>query len=781
MYSGYEDVPRRGESPELPRSISTTNLDTTARCRNIIQQDWCPNAVPNGTNFFNATTRFTFTLPSLSGYPPDFQKFTFERIVDKRTQEVLETDRCLNWSPSLAKLIPLYTMGDGNCLLHAASLAMWGFQDRDFILRKAVHAALRASDNTSMLYQRWKFAREVENKLHSCELDPSQWQREWMSLIQQSSPEPALGMSLASLEEFHVFVLANILKRPIIMYSPTKMRSFVGSDTLQPGTFHGVYLPLLWDSRACAKDPLSLAFNGGHFSALVMFEDEARRNEFLLPLSDCYGQEFPVKFMHPVEKPQNLIKEYFDFEMVQTAGNKMTSCARLKVEKVPAYISTLISGFIDACSTAYQQYSKKDSHTSRSGNALCLNGCGLYGDTGFQGFCSRCYRERMEQKARPSPPMSSTLPPPIGINRALSQPTSAIKCPTCSNPGHPSYLGMCEACFKKQQSGDLGAALRRQGSGDYAAGKPANARSSDDRGVTQPQGQQYGGAYGERRRCGTSGCEFFGTAETNFYCSKCSKTMNPPSQQPPRPVPAPRTASQPQRSVGEGAGGDSCYKCRKFCGSPEYAGLCHGCFMEQTKESDRMSEPPSGRPLQGRTDYDERPSVPSVVPRGRLDDAPLGRSDSTQGRTIDGYTAQRPMDAYSAVQPGPQNRSRYPNDLSGTVERMSVSDRGTSSCFACERRDPTLLPRQSVFTVCYNHALQLDDLVTKGTQRPGSSPSYVGAPSQPSYAGASGGGEKPLKLICKVAGCSFRGVAELGGLCPNCYRDEGGVTNLKAE
>ena len=63
----------------------------------------------------------------------------------------------------------------------------------------------------------------------------------------------------------------------------------------------------------------------------------------------------------------------------------------------------------------------------------------------------------------------------------------------------------------------------------------------------------------------------------------------------------------------------------------------------------------------------------------------------------------------------------------------------------------------------------------------GSSPSYVGASPQPSYAGATGGGKKPLRLICRVAGCSFRGVAELGGLCPCCYRDEGGVTDLKAE
>ena len=845
----YQGFVRKGGPPELPRSISTTNLETTARCRNIIKQDWCPDAVPNGTNFFNTTTRFTFTLPSLSGYPPDFQKFTFERIVDKRTQDTMEGDRCLNWSPALAKLIPLYTSGDGNCLLHAASLAMWGFQDRDFILRRAVHTALKASDSTSTLYQRWKFAREDENKRHSYELEAAQWKREWQNVVQQSSPEPATGISLASLEEFHVFVLSNILKRPIIMYSSAQVESAAGY-TLQPGSFHGIYLPLLWDARYCTKDPLSLAFNGGHFSALVVFEDEAKRNEFHLPLTAYNGHELPVKFMHPKESPFPLIREYLDFEMVVASGGKI-SCARLKIEKVPAYMSTLIAGFIDACSNAFHQHDGRDAYTSRSGKALCRSGCGLYGDVATQGFCSRCFKKELQVP----PQATSGLPPPVA--RTASQP-STIKCASCSNPGLPQCLGLCQACYKNQQSVDGG------------AGKPLNAHTGDAFQRQQSGGVRAGeGGYGERRRCRTTDCEFFGTAETNFYCSKCSKVQPPPPlplmAAQPRPVPAPRTKQQeaPPRG-GEDAG--SCSKCHEFCGSPEYGGLCHGCFMEQTKENTSQKQQKAQPGRQGSADY--YPDASSGVARGRPDDIVPGRPDAygrtdlygrpdaygaqgrpdaygVQGRP-DAYGAQGRPDAYGA-QGRPDAGGQQPyraNDLNGTMQRLNTSDKGNAagpSCFACEGREPS--PHLTVFTVCYGHASQLSDVVRKraplepmttglaynSTGEPllGRSGSTGGKPYQPSYAGAPNGGgpggygggpggygggpsgygggpsgyggglsgydggpnggvapsygDKPAKLICITPGCSFKGRAELGGLCPNCVREQGGTTDLKAE
>ena len=315
-----------------------------------------------GTNFFTTTPSFTLTLPSLEDHPADFKQFCFDRIVDKETQRPLEGEKCLNWCKSATKLVPLYTMGDGNCLLHAASLGMWGFQDRDYILRRAVsHAVMHPSGNT--FYQRWQYMREQDNlhcgiqqlKRHQCET-------EWQAVVKQASAEVPPGKALDSLEEFHVFVLANILRRPIIMYAVPKMRSVYGA-TLQRVNFHGVYLPLLWDPSTCKKDPLPLAFYGGHFSSLVVIEfpQQYRDGCIILPLMDFYGQQLPVRFMLPQEDPTALLMDYLDLIQIPDhgspyifpGGTKDIICAKLTIPQVPAYLKPLISGFTDACYDAY--------------------------------------------------------------------------------------------------------------------------------------------------------------------------------------------------------------------------------------------------------------------------------------------------------------------------------------------------------------------------------------------------------------------------------------------
>ncbi len=46
-----------------------------------------------------------------------------------------------------------------------------------------------------------------------------------------------------SLEEFHVYVLANNIRRPIIIYSDTILRTNDG-EAISPIEFGGIYLPL---------------------------------------------------------------------------------------------------------------------------------------------------------------------------------------------------------------------------------------------------------------------------------------------------------------------------------------------------------------------------------------------------------------------------------------------------------------------------------------------------------------------------------------------------------
>lgn len=79
------------------------------------------------------TPDYTFTLPDLSIHPPDFSEFLEKDLIEKSSLVSLEGAGRLNWWSEAGicqKLWPLATTGDGNCLLHAASLGMWGFHDR---------------------------------------------------------------------------------------------------------------------------------------------------------------------------------------------------------------------------------------------------------------------------------------------------------------------------------------------------------------------------------------------------------------------------------------------------------------------------------------------------------------------------------------------------------------------------------------------------------------------------------------------------------------------------
>lgn len=49
----------------------------------------------------------------------------------------------------------LVSSGDGNCLMHAASQYMWGVQDTDLVLRKALFSTLKETDTRNFKF-RWQ-------------------------------------------------------------------------------------------------------------------------------------------------------------------------------------------------------------------------------------------------------------------------------------------------------------------------------------------------------------------------------------------------------------------------------------------------------------------------------------------------------------------------------------------------------------------------------------------------------------------------------------------------
>jgi hypothetical protein len=77
-----------------------------------------------------------------------------------------------------------------------------------------------------------------------------------------------------SLEQFHVFLLAHILQRPIIIVADQVLRDLNGAP-MAPIKFGGIYLPFECNPKRCHRFPLVMAYDSAHFSALLLLDEYA--------------------------------------------------------------------------------------------------------------------------------------------------------------------------------------------------------------------------------------------------------------------------------------------------------------------------------------------------------------------------------------------------------------------------------------------------------------------------------------------------------------------------
>ncbi|XP_055621530.1 OTU domain-containing protein 7B-like isoform X2 [Toxorhynchites rutilus septentrionalis] len=319
---------------KLERGISraTENVNLVSRARQEFEMDFhssssssahCHEQNERNLNFID-TPDYTFTLPDLTKYSDEFRKFLEKDLIESSTLASLESTNRLNWwydSGVCRKLWPLATTGDGNCLLHAASLAMCGFHDRRLTLRRTLHDILSKEEFRDALYRRWRFQQTRLNRQAGFVFCETEWAREWEEIVAIASPEPRRNSKCASrrrsllmeksfdasslddenaatyesLEEIHVLALAHILRRTIIVVSDVFLRDMNG-EAFSPIPFGGVYLPFEVPSNECHRAPLLLAYDMAHFSALVAMETPNDFPPALIPLVDSSNQLLPIQF-----------------------------------------------------------------------------------------------------------------------------------------------------------------------------------------------------------------------------------------------------------------------------------------------------------------------------------------------------------------------------------------------------------------------------------------------------------------------------------------------------
>nr|ACI90379.1 zinc finger protein Cezanne-like protein [Philodina roseola] len=316
------------------RALSTVSANQTLvhQQRNLLAKNYRRISVNDEIVTIDHTDAdASFLLPNLSDLPDEIRIRVTDSLVDTTTMNTLEENKRLNWWVNkklpCPKLYPLLTNGDGNCLLHATSLAMWGFHDHSLSMRKALNETMITLKPNNSLYRRWRWAQSVQNKKYGLVFSEQEWNEEWKSLLRLSSAEPRISQINSSdsatnnqvnrtkslpivsssntggstqstcqstrqyyesLEEFHVYVLANNIRRPIIIYSDRVLRTNDG-EAISPIEFGGIYLPLEIPAEKCHKQPVFLAFDAAHFSALVPLEQNSKTSNkatYRIPLID---------------------------------------------------------------------------------------------------------------------------------------------------------------------------------------------------------------------------------------------------------------------------------------------------------------------------------------------------------------------------------------------------------------------------------------------------------------------------------------------------------------
>ena len=221
----------------------------------------------------------------------------------------------------------------------------------------------------------------------------------------------------------------------------------------------------------------------------------------------------------------------------------------------------------------------------------------------YLGLCHSCFLKKTKAESSPPTKPKNFDPPPaqgthghhqqqfiddqsISTQKASPQQSATLQGHTipphtdqtlpcinnCGLMGDKDKAGLCATCFD----------LERQAARDKES-KQVNTTPP----VTQELpvvGNTPAVADSEdvRVQCPTPGCRFYGTPQSNFYCSNCFD----PNKAAPK-----------------------CKECQNYFASPEYLGLCHSCFLKKTKaESSPLTKPKNfdPPPAQGTHDHHQQ-------------------------------------------------------------------------------------------------------------------------------------------------------------------------------
>ena len=352
-----------------------------------------------------------------------------------------------------------------------------------------------------MFRKRWQFEQEKrleEQNGSPVDCSDEQWNEDWKKTIElASTAKSSETNSLNALEEIHIFALANILRRPILVLCDDVHRGNY-DESLADVNLGGIYLPLLCDSVDCIKSPIVIGYHQGHFMALVTTEDgstsgediiKRQRNKNAVPLVKYDDSPMQLHFLLPDEQQNSdrLLREYLNCSRIEYTSDDVTRTilvATMQSQEPEAHLDQMFKTYFAALQDVYleklaerqlsmsgQYYGQlssastshpppynmqyyPESQTVSQSTARCCSAhkrcknvvCKNY-TTQTQDYCHQC------RKTKPQ----------------------LCTSPGCTFIANPEYEGLCSQCFTRYR------AILEQGQGmTTPSAPPSNKCSTSD-------------------------------------------------------------------------------------------------------------------------------------------------------------------------------------------------------------------------------------------------------------------------------------------------------------
>ncbi|XP_032750831.1 tumor necrosis factor alpha-induced protein 3 isoform X1 [Rattus rattus] len=766
----------------LPQALYLSNMRKAVKIRERTPEDIFKPS--NGIiHHFKTMHRYTLEMFRTCQFCPQFREIIHKALIDRSVQASLESQKKLNWCREVRKLVALKTNGDGNCLMHAACQYMWGVQDTDLVLRKALCSTLKETDTRNFKF-RWQLESLKSQEFVETGLcyDTRNWNDEWDNLVKMASadtPAARSGLQYNSLEEIHIFVLSNILRRPIIVISDKMLRSLESGSNFAPLKVGGIYLPLHWPAQECYRYPIVLGYDSQHFVPLVTLKDSGPEIR-AVPLVNRERGRFEDLKVHFLTDPEHemkekLLKEYLMVLEIPVQGwdhgtTHLINAAKLDEANLPKEIN-LVDDYFELVQHEYKKWQENSDQGRRGAHAqnpleastpqLSLMdikcetpNCPFFMSVNTQPLCHECSERRQKNQSK-LPKLNSKLGPEgglpaVGLGSSNWNPEETAGGPHSAPPTAPSLFLFSETTAMKCRSPGCPFTLNVQHNGFCERchnARQMSASHTADPGKCQACLQDVTRTF--NGICST--CFKRTTAEptsslTSSVPPSChQRSKSDPSQliQSLTPHSCHRTGnavpsgylSQTSRTPADRTGTSKCRKagCMYF-GTPENKGFCTLCFIEYREN--KQSVTASGK-------------AASSSPRFQNNIPCLGRECGTLGSTMfEGYCQKCFIEAqnqrfHEAKRPEEQLRSSQRREMPRTTQGASRPKCARASCkniLACRSEELCM--------ECQHLSQRIASFAHRGEPTP----------------------EEPPKQRCRAPACDHFGNAKCNGYCNECYQ-----------